>query len=100
MRRIVKEGDIYAAELLTQLKYRESVNTLRREFEKSEGNTFDVVILARPEVLYTSPLPPLCQFDNGTVHVPPWQPYGGISDRFLISRNGPALGRDGFQSKI
>jgi len=91
MRRLVKAGNTYAAELLTQLKYRESVNFLRKKLERTEGITFDVIILARPDVVYTSPLPPMCRFDDDAVHVPPWQPYGGINDRFLISRNGPAL---------
>ena len=91
MQRLVKEGDTYAAELLTHLKYRESVNSLRKKFEKTGGITFDVVILARPDVVYTSPLPPLCRFDSDAVQVPPWQPFGGINDRFLISKNGPAL---------
>ena len=90
MQRLMKEYNTYAAELLTHLKYRESVNSLRKEFEKT-GITFDVVILARPDVVYTSPLPPLCHFDDYTVQVPPWQSYGGINDRFLIARNGPAL---------
>ena len=91
MQRLVKEGNLYAAELLTQLKFRESVNSLRKKFEKSEGVAFDVVILARPDVVYTSSLQSLCIFDKDVVHVPPWQSYGGINDRFLISRSGPAL---------
>ena len=91
MQRLVKDGSTYAEELLTQLKYREYVNSLRKKVEKTKGITFDVVILARPDVVYTSPLPPLCRFENDAVHVPPWQPYGGINDRFLISRDGPAL---------
>jgi len=41
MRRLVKEGDTYATELLMQLNYRESVNSLRKKFEKIEGITFD-----------------------------------------------------------
>ena len=91
MQRLVIGGETYAAELLTQLKYRESVNSLRKRIESAKGITFDVVILARPDVVYTIPLPPLCRFDNDAVQVPSWQPYGGINDRFLISGSGPAL---------
>ena len=50
-----------------------------------------MVILIRPDVVYTSPLPPLWQFDKDTVQVPPWLPFGGINDRFLVSGTGPAL---------
>ena len=60
MQRLVKEGNLYAAEYLTHLKYRESVNSLRKKCEKSEGVAFDVVILARPDVVYTSSLQSLC----------------------------------------
>ena len=71
MRRLVKEGDMYAAELLTRLKYRDSVNSPRKKFEKTEGITFDAIILARPDVVYTSSLPPLCMLDDNIVQVPP-----------------------------
>ncbi|ACO68260.1 predicted protein [Micromonas commoda] len=91
MQQLVKEGNTYAAELLTQLRYRESVNSLRKNIEKNRGITFDAVILARPDVVYTTALPPLCRLDVDAVQVPPWQPFGGINDRFLISRSGPAL---------
>ena len=91
MRRLVKEGDTYAAEFLMRLKYRESVNSLRKKFEKTEGITFDAIILARSDVVYTSSLPPLCVLDDNIVQVPPWQPYGGINDRFLVARSGPAV---------
>jgi hypothetical protein len=91
MRRLVKQGDTYAAELLMRLKYRESVNSLRKKFEKTEWIAFDAIILARSDVVYTSSLPPLCVLDDNIVQVPPWQPYGGINDRFLVARSGPAL---------
>ena len=91
MHRLVKEGGSYAAELLTQLKYREAVNSLRKKIEKIEGIAFDAVILARPDVVYTSPLPPLSRMREDAVQVPPWQSYGGMNDRFLIAGTGPAL---------
>ena len=89
--RVVKEGASYGAELLVQLKYRESVNSLRKKFEETEGIAFDAIILARPDVVYTSSLPPLCVLDDNIVQAPPWQPYGGINDRFLVARSGPAV---------
>lgn len=91
MRRLVKEGDTYAEEPLTRMKYRESVNSLRKTFEMTEGITFDAIILARQDVVYTSSLPPLCVLKDNIVQVPPWQSWGGINDRFLVARSGSAL---------
>ena len=91
MRRLVKEGDTYAAELLMQLKYRESVNSLRKKFEKTEGIAFDVIILARPDVVYTSPLPPLCVLDDNIVHVPRGNRMVGSTIGSLLQEVAPRL---------
>jgi hypothetical protein len=93
MGKLVTQGNTYAAELLSQLSYRESVNGLRKEFESKRGMRFDAALMIRPDVEYASPLPLLCggEKEDNRVHAPAWSSFGGVNDRFLVSAAGRAL---------
>ena len=91
IRHLMEPGVSYAAELLAQHYITETANNARKRMEMTEGKPFDAVILARPDVTYTAPLPPLCKMRHDEVHLPPWQSYRGVNDRFLMARSGPAL---------
>ena len=91
MRRLSKPGEIYTAEILAHHYVFQAANSVRKRMEMTEGEPFDAVIVARPDVTYTSPLPPLCKSKHDEIHVPPWQAFGGINDRFVVARSGPAL---------
>jgi len=91
--KIVARGAIYAAERLSHLSYRESVNGLRKKFQREQGVRFDAAVMIRPDVEYASPLPPLCggEKEDNVVHAPAWSSFGGVNDRFLVSGAGRAL---------
>ena len=93
MSKLVKPGEVYAAERLSHLSYRESANNLRIRYERVKGMRFDAAILIRPDVEYASNLPPVCggESESFTVHSPAWSTFGGINDRFLVSGAGRAF---------
>ena len=93
MRKYVRPGDVYAAELLSQWYFRESANNLRKRHERETARTFDSVLLIRPDVVYASRLPPMCggAAEDDTVHVPGWLSYGGFNDRMVMGTPGDAF---------
>ena len=69
---------------MSQIYYRQRVEQLRLEHEMLTGIRFEWIILLRPDTTYTDALPELDKLDSNKIHIVPWQPWGGINDRFGI----------------
>ena len=83
---------------------------MRKRYETAAGLAFEWLVVARMDVVYTDPLPPLHALNASFVHVPRCQGFGGVNDKVAVcSPRGPsdayfglypALCRDGDAQRL
>ncbi len=84
-------GDIYGDGFSSLKNLVHQLHSLREVTLQMERHTPDVVIFARPDLLYHEPLAPhvlqACRAHPNRVYVPEWQWWNGYNDRYAICGN-------------
>mmetsp|Transcript_111137 Transcript_111137/g.192766 ORF Transcript_111137/g.192766 Transcript_111137/m.192766 type:complete len:605 (-) Transcript_111137:255-2069(-) len=74
----------FGGELLVQLLQREQGGAMIREWEAKNNKTVEWFVVARMDCVYPIDIPPLSKLPTYTLHIPLWDSFNGLNDRFAL----------------